>query len=96
MHRMGVFHSVIDAPLVVGFGMAAIPVGAVYGMNGKISTDTFTTGTTYIYLLRSKCFCLDEEERVSIERVEKWPNGASLTSKNFVPPGPKPTRRDTP
>lgn len=88
-HSVGVFHSVIDAPLLVGSGPAALPVGAAFGMHGMSSTDTFSAGSSYNYILRSKCVTFDEDTRVSIERVDGWPSGASPSPEDFVPPGRK-------
>jgi hypothetical protein len=86
-HTLSAFHHVIDMPLLVGGGSAAVPVGVRFGQYGASVTADLVAGATRRFLLRSKCFPLDENERVMIEPVEQWPTGAVPDPKAFVPPG---------
>jgi hypothetical protein len=64
-----------------------VPVGAHFGQYGTSVTAELVAGATHRFMLRSKCVPLDEKERVMIERVERWPDGAAPDSKSFVPAG---------
>lgn len=96
-HTLGVFHPVIDAPLILGSAAAAVPVGVHYGMYGKTIAVDLMAGGDYRYLLQSKCLTLDEHERVMIEPVEKWPEGGGPDAKHSVSPGKRvATRKGVP
>jgi len=86
-HTLGAFHHVIDMPLLLGGYPAAVPVGVHFGQYGASVTADLVAGVTRRFLLRSKCFPLDENERVMIESVEQWPDGAVLDPKALVQPG---------
>lgn len=86
-HTIAVFHSVIDKTIVSSPGPVAIPLVVGYGAYGNSVTETFDSGITYSYLLRSKCMGVDESTRVSIERVAEWPDGTPPAPENFRPPG---------
>jgi hypothetical protein len=86
-HTIGVFHHVIDMPLLIGGGPAAVPIGAHFGQYGTSVTVELVAGATHRFMLRSKCVTFDEKERVMIERVERWPDGAAPDPKSFVPAG---------
>jgi hypothetical protein len=86
-HTIGVLHHVIDMPLLIGGGPAAVPVGAHFGQYGTSVTAELVAGATHRFMLRSKCVTFDEKERVMIELVERWADGAAPDLKSFVPAG---------
>lgn len=88
-HTIGIVHHVIDMPLLIGGGPAAVPVGAHFGQYGTSMAANLEAGATHRFLLRSKCVPLDEKERVMIEPLEQWPDGAVPGLRTFVPPGAK-------
>ena len=94
-HTLSVLHEVIDMPLLVGGGPAAVPVGVRYGRYGKAITQDFSADITYHFLVTSKCFNLDENEKVTIERVERWPEGITLDPREFVKAGTKAPNRQS-
>lgn len=86
-HTIGVFHHVIDMLPMLGWGPGVVPLGVHFGEYGTSVTEDLEAGATRRFLLRAKCFRVDENEGVMIEPVEQWPDGSVLNPKKFVPPG---------
>jgi hypothetical protein len=95
-HTIGVYHHVIDMPLLVGGGPAAIPVGVHYGHYGTSITVELSGDTSHHFLLRSKCVTFDEKERVIIEQLEKWPDGTAPDPRAFVNAGKRGASQSAP
>jgi hypothetical protein len=95
-HTLGVYHHVIDMPLLVGGGSAALPVGVHYGQYGTSITADFSAGTSHRFFLRSQCVTFDEKQRVVIEQREQWPDGTAPDPHAFVRPGKRGASQNTP
>jgi hypothetical protein len=67
--------------------LAIIPDEVISGRFGKAVTQNFSTEKTYYFLITSKCFPWDENNRITIEQVERWPEGITLDPREFVKPG---------
>lgn len=94
-HTLSVRFHVIDAPLLVGSGMAAVPAGVRYGRYGTSASSEFSAGTRYKYLITGHCFKLDENERFVIEEQSNWPVDVTLDSYEYVEPGPEKSKENT-
>ena len=88
-HTLTIRFHVIDAPLLVGGGPAAIPAGVRYGRYGSTASADLAAGEKYKFLITGHCFKLDENERFAIEQQSDWPADAAIDSFRFVEPGPQ-------
>lgn len=94
-HTLGVRFHVIDAPLLVGGGRAAVPAGIRYGRYGTSISAEFSAGAEYKFLITGHCFKLDENERFAIEEQSNLPVDATLDSYESVEPGPQRSKENT-
>lgn len=94
-HTLSVRFHIIDAPLFVGGGAAAVPVGVRYGRYGTSASAEFSAGEEYKFLITGHCFKLDENERFAIEEQSNWPVDATLDSHESIEPGPQKSKGHT-
>jgi hypothetical protein len=94
-HALTVRFHIIDAPLAVGGGAAAVPVGVRHGRYGTSASANFSAGKEHKFLITGHCFKLDENERFAIEEQSSWPVDAALDTYESVEPGPQKSKEHT-